>query len=391
MRVLFVCSVSSSHLIPMVPLAWALRTAGHEVRVACDADSAPGALATGLAVTVVGGDGEFAQRHRRSQMETPGGQGHGRDTVAGMFARNSLDMLDGLMAVVDGWQPHAMVYEPVAFAAEVVAATRPVPTLRHLWGPDLFATSPGQWLRRNVHELLADEFTRHGATGTEVPGNFVIDPCPPEMQRLGPGTPMPIRYVPVDRPGVVPIWLTDASPQDRICVTWGTSADAMPTAHPFVQMLHRLSGLGREVLLVVPPKDLERLPRLPDTVRPVIGAPLHAVLPACAAVLHHGGANTMLDAVARGIPQLAVSDTFERAFNGERLASTGAGMHLSARQADAATVEQAVRLLLDEQRWAEAAAALCVRMLDRPTPAQVGAGFEELIRHRATGRGAAKK
>nr|QVQ68810.1 mmyGI [uncultured bacterium] len=384
MRVLFVCSVSTSHLIPMVPLAWALRAAGHDVRVACSADSAPGALATGLAVTLVGGDGDFAENHRRNLTETSQQHGHGgKDHLVNLFARSALDMMDGLFTVVDNWQPHAMVYEPVAFAAEVVAATRPVATFRHLWGPDLLATTPGQWLRHRVHESLADEFHARGASPAEFHDQFVIDPCPQELQRIGVGTPIPVRYIPVDRPGPVPSWLMNASPAERICVTWGTFGDAMPTGHPFIRMLERLAGIGKEILLVVPPADLERLPELPGAVRPVTGAPLHAVLPACSAILHHGGANTMLDAVVRGIPQLVVSDTFERALNGERLAATGAGIHLTARQADDPVVEQTVRDMFAAPQWAEKAESLRAQTASRPSPAEVASVLEGLSERKA--------
>ncbi|MEZ0096108.1 nucleotide disphospho-sugar-binding domain-containing protein [Streptacidiphilus sp. EB129] len=384
MRVLFVCSVSTSHLIPMVPLSWALRAAGHDVRVACSADSAPGALATGLAVTPVGGDGHFAENHRRNLTETNEQHGHGgKDHLVRLFARSAVDMVDGLFAVVDNWQPDAMVYEPVAFAAEVVAAARPITTFRHLWGPDLLATTPGQWLRHRVHESLAECFHAYGASPTDFHDQFVIDPCPPDLQNVGPGTQVPMRYIPVDRPGPVPSWLIDPSPADRICVTWGTFGDAMPTDHPFIRMLQRLAGIGKEILLVIPPADLQRLPQLPDTVRPVTGAPLHAVLPACSVILHHGGANTMLDAVVRGIPQLVVSDTFERSLNGERLAATGAGSHLTARQAEGPVVEQAVRDMLTSPKWAEKAHALRAQMASRPSPAEVVSVLEDLSERKA--------
>ncbi|GLW74436.1 glycosyl transferase [Kitasatospora phosalacinea] len=384
MRVLFVCSVSASHLIPMVPLAWALRAAGHDVRVACSADSAPGALATGLTVTLVGGDGDFAESHRRSVSETSEQHGHGgKDHLVNLFARSARDMMDGLFAVVDNWQPDAVVYEPVAFAAEVVAAARPVVTFRHLWGPDLLATTPGQWLRHRVHESLADEFHARGAAPADFHDRFVIDPCPQDLQHLGAGTAIPVRYVPVDRPGPVPPWLIGVSPADRICVTWGTFGDAMPNGHPFVRMLERLAGIGKEILLVVPPADLERLPQLPEAVRPVTGAPLHAVLPACSAILHHGGANTMLDAVSRGIPQLVVSDTFERSLNGERLAATGAGTHLTARQADGPAVERAVVDMLASPQWALRAEALRAQMASRPSPAEVASVLQDLSARKA--------
>lgn len=378
MRILFVTSVSASHLAPMVPLAWALRAAGHDVRVACDADTAPGALALGLTVVRVSADGDFARRHRESVRGVPGEPYYReRDALPRMFADRALAMLDGLTALVDRWRPHAVVHEPVAFAAEAVAAARDIPTLRHLWGPDLFGTPPGAWLRQRVRELVTAE-----TPGTVWPSReFLLDPCPAPLQRPGPGTVVPVRYVPVDRPGTIPAWLLDPPGSPRVCVTWGTFADGMPGGHPLMRAVRALPRLGLEVVLVARAEDLAPLGELPAGVRAVTGVPLHTVLPSCTAVVHHGGANTALGAVVRGLPQLVVSDTFERALNAQRLAETGAAVHLKAREAgaDPDAVAAAASRLVGDERHARATAELRGLALSRPSPAQVAGGFEELL------------
>jgi UDP:flavonoid glycosyltransferase YjiC (YdhE family) len=378
-RILFVTSVSSSHLTPMVPLAWALRAAGHEVRVACDAGTAPGVLSVGLAAVVVGDDTRFAERHREAVTGVPGRRSY-REQAAlpAMFADNALAVVDELVAVAGTWRPHAVVHEPVAFAAEVVASALDVPAVRHLWGPDVFGTPPGRWLLSGVHGRLAGVFARY-AGREPVLRRLVLDPCPTPMQELGPGVPVPIRHVAVDRPGPVPGWLLDAAPGGRICLTWGTFADGVPGEHPLLRVLHELSDLYPEVLLAVGPGDAARLGALPRAVRPVSGVPLHAVLPACSAVVHHGGANTMLGAVGRGLPQLVVSDSFEQGLNGQRLAGTGAGLHLGA-EASTAAIRAAVERLVVDADLAGAAAALRDGVLSRPTPGQVAGDFADLLR-----------
>lgn len=380
MRILFVASASGSHLTPMVPLAWALCAAGHEVRVACDADTAPGALALGLAVVRVSTNGGFARRHRENVRGAAGEPYYReKDAVPRMFAENAVAMIDGLAALVDRWRPHAVVHEPVTFAAETVAAAHGTPVLRHLWGPDVFGTPKGSWLREKVRELVTAEVP--GSVWPSAP-EFVIDPCPAPMQRLGPGTEVPIRFVPVDRPGTVPAWLHDSPGRDRICVTWGTFSDGMPDGHPLMGAVRGLSRLGGEVVLVARSEDVARLGGLPAGVRAVTGVPLHAVLPSCTAIVHHGGANTALGAVVRGIPQLVVSDTFERSLNGGMLAQAGGALRLSSRDADPDAVEAAARQLLGDDRYVRAARALQDQALTRPSPAQVAGGFEELVAER---------
>ncbi|GAB3904599.1 hypothetical protein GCM10029964_098610 [Kibdelosporangium lantanae] len=55
MRVLFTTSAARPHLYPIVPLAWACRAAGHEVRVASGAKIADDIVHTGLPAVVSAG------------------------------------------------------------------------------------------------------------------------------------------------------------------------------------------------------------------------------------------------------------------------------------------------------------------------------------------------
>lgn len=53
MRVLLSSLPAAGHLYPLVPFAWALRCAGHDVLVAAPSDLVPEATATGLPVAAV--------------------------------------------------------------------------------------------------------------------------------------------------------------------------------------------------------------------------------------------------------------------------------------------------------------------------------------------------
>jgi hypothetical protein len=56
LRALFVTWTGAGHLFPMVPLAWALRTAGWDVRVCVPPASSQAVVRTGLPAVVVGHD-----------------------------------------------------------------------------------------------------------------------------------------------------------------------------------------------------------------------------------------------------------------------------------------------------------------------------------------------
>src|SRR5687767_9215906 len=54
MRVLITTMPAAAHLYPYVPLAWALQSAGHEVRVASHPDMADTIVKAGLTAVAVG-------------------------------------------------------------------------------------------------------------------------------------------------------------------------------------------------------------------------------------------------------------------------------------------------------------------------------------------------
>jgi len=69
MKVLFTTWAWPSHFFPMVPLAWALRSAGHEVRVASGPELERTIRDAGLPAVPVGGPVDIAERHRTQYQE----------------------------------------------------------------------------------------------------------------------------------------------------------------------------------------------------------------------------------------------------------------------------------------------------------------------------------
>ncbi len=80
--------------------------------------------------------------------------------------------------------------------------------------------------------------------------------------------------------------------------------------------------LGRRGLLVS--MHERHLPkRLPKEIRHVKYAPFSRLLPRCAAIVHHGGIGTSSQALAAGVPQLAMPMGFDQADNAGRLKRLG--------------------------------------------------------------------
>src|SRR5688500_2073889 len=69
MRVLFTTWAWPSHYFPLVPLAWALRSAGHEVLMTSQPDLLPPMRASGLPAVAVGRCVDAAAAHRKARRQ----------------------------------------------------------------------------------------------------------------------------------------------------------------------------------------------------------------------------------------------------------------------------------------------------------------------------------
>jgi sterol 3beta-glucosyltransferase len=84
-----------------------------------------------------------------------------------------------------------------------------------------------------------------------------------------------------------------------------------------------------------------------DRVRVVAAMDHDAVLPRCAAAVHHGGAGTTAAVVAAGLPSLVCSVFADQPFWGTRLRALGVGTHVRFPDLDEVALERGLRVALD--------------------------------------------
>lgn len=116
--------------------------------------------------------------------------------------------------------------------------------------------------------------------------------------------------------------------------------------------------LGARALLLT--RYREQLPpALPASVRHAPYVPLSAVLPRCAALIHHGGIGTCAQGLAAGVPQLTMPMGFDQPDNATRLSRLGVGRWVVPRRFSGPRVAAALHALLDDdavrtacRRWA---------------------------------------
>jgi UDP:flavonoid glycosyltransferase YjiC (YdhE family) len=402
MRVLATVSGWPAHWFPMVPLAWALRAAGHELRVACPPSQAGALVAAGLPAAPVLGDLDMAYMTRFANVWAakagawpyPWAPMHPEtsepidveafdldgylDVHKRRIAAESKAGFEGVLAYASAWRPDLILYDRLSAEGLFASKVLGIPAVAHLWGPVGTAeTAP------DLYPLPVDytrAFPRHNAGTLDADAiTHVIDPCPDAIAPPIRGVRLDVGYLPYNGPGPQPVPPPETG-RPRVCVVWSNSMSRMygTGAYLVPAILDALAGLDVDVLLPVHRDDAAVLGELPDRVHVLDQTPLHLVLPGCAAVIHHGGAGCAMTALAAGVPQLALTFGAEQNAIGTRFAETGAAITLPGHEADRDRIRDAVAGLIAVPAYTRRAEELAAANRDRPTPADLVGQLESL-------------
>jgi hypothetical protein len=225
-RVLFVASPMVGHVLPLLPLAGAMRDAGHEVVLATGPEGAGAARSSGLDVREVAPGlritrsfTRVAARHPVLAARAANGSDRGTRFVGMLFAGVAAQMADDLTALAEAWTPDLVVQEPLAGAGGLVAGARDVPVvvvnMTLFDGAALYASATGA-LRGRLR----------GAPPVPPPA-VVLHTAPAGLVAFPDGRPM--RHVPVaGRDDPPPEELVRPGARPRIIVSRSTVADPRP-------------------------------------------------------------------------------------------------------------------------------------------------------------------
>jgi MGT family glycosyltransferase len=106
--------------------------------------------------------------------------------------------------------------------------------------------------------------------------------------------------------------------------------------------------------------------------------PQAELLPHCHAAVIHGGAGTMLGALAEGVPLLCLPQGADQHFNADRVVAAGAGLKLLRDELTPHAVRAAVAVLVDEPGHRLAARRIADEIAAMPTPAEALAAILRL-------------
>ncbi|MFJ9645450.1 nucleotide disphospho-sugar-binding domain-containing protein [Streptomyces sp. NPDC101206] len=373
MRVLLVTYPAVGHLFPTVPLAWALRSAGHDVLVASSGDALEAANA-GLHVADV-----YPGFHLEEFLQTECGELIARlrqpgeiDPMDGLrlFARLNDALADGITKTADAFRPDLIVYEQIFVVGLIAAERLGIPAVQHNFG--CVRATP---LRQLTVAMMSETMARHGVAS--VPDRVpTIDIAPQSMvEPEVDGWVM--RPVPYNSGAVLPDWvLEQRSGRPRIGVTLGTATVHVNGLGPVQRLVAAAPQVDAEFVLALGEVETAELGELPENVRVVGWVPLAKLLENCDAAVHHGGAGTTLAALNAGVPQLVLPDGADRGINAQCVQDRGLGLSRSAEDLDA---ELLTRLITDE-KTAVVAQEVRAEIESMPTPASLVPRLEELAR-----------
>ncbi|CAL9619234.1 10-deoxymethynolide desosaminyltransferase [Streptomyces sp. enrichment culture] len=441
MRVLLVAFPLRAHFYDLVPLAWALQSAGHEVDVVSQAGMTDDDVAdligsAGLPATALGDRADLAplvaaRRAGRTPELGPEalavdetaaaddatGWKWNRHCMATQFAMTY--PVDGLPAghrpyvdhLVDharSFRPDLVVWDTLCFPAAIAAREVGAAHARFLWGRDHVG-----WIRAQSRQEQrraaaqgrspqADPLTawlqplleRYDHTYEEefLLGQWSIDLTPTPMGLPVDHPRVPVRRIPYNGAAALPAWLREAPERPRVCLSLGVTGrlrQRRGTTDGEVAVAELLAGLGDldvDIVATLTARQLASVGDLPGNVRPVDYLPLDLLLPTCSAIIHHGGAGTYAAAAAHRVPQLIVPvPRWDEPALARYVADRGAGLTLGAADLTPGSVRRALIRVLEDTRFREGAAALHEELLSVPSPRDAVPVLETLAERHRTG------
>ncbi len=368
MRVLFCTTGGLGHLLPLRPLATALRSLGHAVAWVTAPDALSRLEGLGFDLFAAGPSFDVSRCQFRTA-HADGAQLAGEQLSAYTFPRLfgavlAPAMVGGVEQVVRHWHPDFVVHEPAALAAPLVCSQLGVRNVTHGYGlrpparylEDAMSFFGSHWRARGMAIPLDGGLYRH----------LYLDIAPPSLQRpLQTSDESVLRFNPyradIAGASVLPADLRAALQASvtrgpRIYVTFGTVFNRGPA---LVVAARAAARLGATVVVTVGADgDPEPFSSMGEHVSAHRFLDQAALLPHCELVVSHGGAGTLLGAAAHGVPQLILPQAADHFRNARALCSVNAGRVVDPEHQTEAEVTAAMAKVLNSDVQSVAAAAL---------------------------------
>jgi UDP:flavonoid glycosyltransferase YjiC (YdhE family) len=281
-------------------------------------------------------------------------------------------MAEGTVAAARTWRPDIIIHPPLQAAGTLAAALLEVPAVRFSYGLGL-----PQLAIDLLHEGLRPVFERFGLLEAPPAPAAVLDSAPPSMRLKEHGSGWPVRFVPYNGGAELGEWL-EMPARPRVLVTLGSLLPEIFGVIPARGVVKALRELDVEALLALNEHDASALGAIPENTRIIGWVPLSALVPTCAAVVHHGGTGSTFNALVAGVPQLARPLIGNDFLNADTIVERGVGLKEDSWTTDPGTTRAALERLLGDPGICDAAREVREEIAAMPVPAEVVPRLVEL-------------
>ncbi len=365
-RFLFSCAGGYGHFHPLMPLARALKEAGHEIAFATGLSRQPTVEKAGFTFFRMGGDlaADAEYQQVKAQLETmPLNLENELLTYPRLFVGISTRLrTPHLVEIARSWQPDMFIREAGAYDAVIAAeylglphavvafaaalkghavfereAAAQLDPIRQQWGlpPDPGLTA----LYRYLHlSYSPPSFSLSNVGRPELPEDI-----PPTTHFIRPEF--------FDQSGneSLPAWVAQLPPQPTVYVTLGTEVNGEPDLYPRVLQTIIAGLCDAPINLIVTlgrgkdPADFG--PQPPNVhIEPYI--PQSLLLPHCDLMVMHGGSNSLLAALDIGLPTVVVPLIADQFFNAHVMQNLGVGQVVPREQLTPESIRAAMEEVL---------------------------------------------
>jgi UDP:flavonoid glycosyltransferase YjiC (YdhE family) len=390
MRILFSSLGNYGHIHPLIPLASAARTAGHDVTFATGEQFHPVLARAGIDARPAGIPVPDAF------IEAAGGaaflEAAGPDVSASDLSPEDLHALSirafgsvlprrvaaDLAPMIQQVRPDLVVHEFANVGAGFAAALAGVPALCHGTGRPVTEAAEADLLAQ-VREVGADLGVTLPDDRVFTLGNRVVDICPAAVRNPDYSLPadrrIELRPIPHHQVGVDDVPLPEGS-GPLAYLTLGT---ALGAAGVLVAAIHGLLAAGARVVVATGPAiDIADLGELPDGVVARPWVPQAELLGRADLVVSHAGSGTMLASLCAGRPQLMLPLGADQFHNAAAVAGAGAGLQILPADLGVEPVADAAARLLSDTTCLDAAMSIAKDIAAMPPPDDIAVRLPEL-------------
>jgi len=370
MRILFSTTAGAGHMGPLLPLARACVSAGHEVRIACPERARESAAAAGLQPLTFSDLDAGARAEFDRGLRGAGPEERNRLMVEELFGRlNAESALPGLLDIFSAFDPQLVVREPFEPASWIAARAKGVPSVMVpccTWHPMPLV---GRLLRSGIETLALEHGVELGAGADQdaqqivsaTPASLEADlVVPAQLRRLAPDPPSPAR---APRGGV-----------PKIFVCFGTVAGQIPGMLERVgqAVTEAVAGLDVRCLFATGRGvDHAKLGAIPENVEVTDYAILSEALADASLAICHGGYGTTIGTLAVGVPTLALPlFSLDQWATAGAVARAGAGATLDVPEQSASRLRAEIVSLLGDSRVDARAREIAAEMASHPSAHQ---------------------